>query len=616
VKESGVQPELQAVTEFLARCSPFNVLSEEDFSWAAKRLGIVYYRRGHVFDRQTPEPGLRILRSGAVEIRDTNKLLDRLSEGESFNLASLSKDRPHTRAVLIEDALVYFLKEQDYQHLRAINREFDRFFHVQKDRRLRRAVRYDATPHQMMTPVSTLMSKDVLMLSGQDTLQVAAQRMTERRVSSALVVDRGELLGIVTDRDFRSRAIAHGLVLSTTIHAIMTAAPRTIDNQATLFDATLLMTREGCHHLPVLDQGKVAGIITASDLMLAKQDDPVYVVQHISRQLDVPGLKAIIETVPNVLVEWAGSGVRAAQIGHILTAMSDAVAVRLIDLYIDKNGTAPVSFCWLGFGSQGRGEQLIGADQDNGLLISDALTENDKPWFEGLAKFVCDGLNSCGYVYCPGKIMATTDQWRQTLRGWKEAIDRWMRSPTPKAVMHVSIFFDLRAVYGDESLCQQLQQHMLAGTTKNTIFLAALAENVLAHTPPLGIFRRFLVERNGEHKDSLNLKKRGILPIIDIVRIHALANGVSAVNTHERIAGLVQNRKLSIVDGRNLDDAFDYIMQLRVSEQFRQLKQGEPISHYFNPHNLPSLSRKHLRDVFTVVHEAQEALRVNYRGSA
>jgi CBS domain-containing protein len=314
-----------------------------------------------------------------------------------------------------------------------------------------------------------------------------------------------------------------------------------------------------------------------------------------------------------LLVEWVGAQTRARQISHIFTAISDAITSRLIELAIEEYGPAPVPFCWLGFGSQARGEQLLGADQDNGLLISNDLKEEDKPWFENLAKFVCDGLNACGYVYCPGKVMATTDEWRQSLTGWRQIVDRWTRSPTPDAVMRVSIFFDLRTIYGDESLCQQLQQYMLEKTSKNSIFLAALAANVLEHTPPIGIFRRFLVERNGEHRDTLDLKKRGVMPIIDMVRIHALANRISQVNTHERIAELVRQKVLAIADGRNLQDAFDYLMQLRVGEQVKQLTHGEKVSNHYNPNNLPELGRKHLRDAFTVIHDSQEALRLNYR---
>lgn len=608
------QPEIQVVAEFLQRCPPYNLLNENDFQRLVSCLDIAYFRRGHVFSDPVTECGLRILRSGAVEIRDKNgKLLDRLGEGESFNIASLCKSRPDTRAVLIEDSLIYLLKEPDYQQIRQQSREFDRFFHAQRDRRLRRAVRYEATPHQLMTPLASLMSEDVLMLSCDDSVQTSAEMMTQRRVSSALIMEQGSLCGIITDRDFRSRVIAKALPATEPVKSVMTLNPGVIDSQSTVFDATLLMTRSGYHHLPVVENDRVVGIITASDLMLAKQNDPVYLVQHISRQSDVAGLSTIVETLPNLLVEWVGAQTRAGQISHIFTAISDAVTTRLIDLAIAKYGPAPVPFCWLGFGSQARGEQLLGADQDNGLLISNDLKEEDKAWFEKLAKFVCDGLNACGYVYCPGKVMATTDEWRQSLSGWQQIVERWTRSPTPDAVMRVSIFFDLRSVYGDESLCQQLQQYMLEQTSKNSIFLAALAANVLEHTPPIGIFRRFLVERNGEHRDTLDLKKRGVMPIIDMVRIHALAKQISQVNTHERIAELVRQKALAIADGRNLQDAFDYLMQLRVSEQVKQLTHGEKVSNHYNPNNLPDLGRKHLRDAFTVIHDAQEALRLNYR---
>lgn len=609
------QPEIQAIAEFLRPCLPFDVLPEAQFHSLVSQLKVTYFRRGQIFDIKTPEQGLRILRSGAVEIRDdNNKLLDRLGEGESFNIAGLCVGRTGTRAVLIEDALIYLLDEQDYQTAREKNRKFDRFFHGQRSRRLRRAARYESTTHQMMTPLSALMSKDVLMISAEDSLEVAAGKMTKRRVSSALVMEQDKLCGIVTDRDFRSRAVAKGLPATASVESIMTKSPRTIGSHATLFDATLLMTRAGYHHLPVMDKNIVAGIITTSDLMLAKQNDPVYLVQHISRQRSVPRLQSVVESMPNMLVEWAGSGIRARQISQILTAISDAVTGRLIELAIEQQGAAPTAFCWLGFGSQARGEQLIGADQDNGLLISDELREEDKPWFERLAKFVSDGLNACGYVYCPGDVMATNNEWLQSLAGWQQTVDRWTRSPTPAAVMRVSIFFDVRSVYGDESLCQQLQQYMLDCTSKNSIFLAALAANVLEQTSPLGIFRRFLVERNGENKDTLDLKKRGVIPIIDMVRIHSLANHISAVNTHERITELIRKKVLTIADGRNLQDAFDYIMKLRMGEQVRQIANGEEINNHCKPSELPELGRRHLRDAFTVVHDSQEALRINYRG--
>ncbi|MEE2730569.1 MAG: putative nucleotidyltransferase substrate binding domain-containing protein [Pseudomonadota bacterium] len=607
-------PEIQAVADFLRQCLPFNELPEAALQQTARQIRIVYVREGHPFSAAKDEYCLRIVRSGAVEIRSSrNQLMDRLGEGESFNIHGLEMGEEGVHAQVIEDSLIYQLPQVHYESLRAHFRDFDRHFHSQRSRRLRRAARYQPNTNMMMLPIESLVSRNPLTLAPEVSLQEAALAMTGRRVSSVLVMEDSTLCGIVTDRDLRSRALAKGLPLDTPIRTIMTPQPQHIESGASLFDAILLMTQQGIHHLPVLQDGGVFGIITSSDLMLARKDDPVYLVQHLSRQTTTDGMRAIIETLPNLLVEVIKGGMRAHQISRVLTAISDTVTSRLIELAIEDLGPPPVPFCWLGFGSQARGEQLIGADQDNGLLLDDSATEQDHTWFVQLAQRVCDGLNACGYPYCNGKVMATTDEWRQPLQGWKATVDQWTRTPTPDAVMRVSIFFDLRAVFGDPSLCQRLQQHMLLRTQKDTIFLAALAANVLEQTPPLGIFRRFVVERNGEHRDEFDIKKRGVMPIVDLVRIHALAHGVAAVNTRERIQQLKQNKVFTIADGRNLLDAYDTIQQLRVENQSRQIAAGHPASNYLNPKDLPELERKHLKDAFTIVHDSQEALRNRYR---
>jgi CBS domain-containing protein len=179
--------------------------------------------------------------------------------------------------------------------------------------------------------------------------------------------------------------------------------------------------------------------------------------------------------------------------------------------------------------------------------------------------------------------------------------------------MRVSIFFDLRAVYGDAELCRQLQEYMLDKVSRNGIFLAALAANVLDAPAPLGIFRRFLVERNGEHRDTLDLKKRGVIPIVDIVRIHSLAHKITAVNTDERLKELASNKVLTINDSRNLQDALHFIMQLRIKSQAKQVTRGEKTTNLCNPKDLPKLAKEQLRDAFTIVDDAQTAVRLKFR---
>lgn len=610
----SASPELAMIAEFMQQSLPFNELSDHLLRWAVTKVRIHYYCRGDRFSKDTPDMGLRIVRSGAVEIRDDkNKLLDRLGEGESFHIGGLNAENGSVQALVIEDVLVYLLPDEHYRKLREENRKFDRYFSSQRSRRLRRAARYEPIPNAMMREVSSLMSRDLLTVHPALNVKEVASAMTRRRVSSAFVVEGEELVGIVTDRDLRVRFAAEGLPPDTVVQDIMTNNPESIDGSDTLFATTLLMTQRGYHHFPVMSDGKLCGVVTTSDLILAKQDDPVYLVQHISRQADVQGLVELVSGMPMLLVQWVKSGIRAQQVSQILTAISDAITVRLIQLAEEKLGPAPVPYCWTGFGSQARGEQLLGADQDNGLIISDEMGAEHRPWFSAMANFVCDGLNACGYVYCPGEIMATTEQWCQPLKEWQNTVRRWTVSPTPDAVMRVSIFFDLRAIHGDASLCKGLQDVMLEQASSNTIFLAALAANALDTKPPLGMFRRFVVDRDGEHRDSLDLKKRGVLPVTEIVRLRALANRITAVNTDERLRALAGGGYMTITDSRNLADALHFIQRQRIEYQAEQISRGEAVSNFLKPRSLSKMVKEQLRDAFTIIDESQSAIKQAFR---
>jgi len=607
-------PELITIAEFIQQTLPFNALAPEILYPAIPRMLIQYHRQGEQLSADTAEKGLRILRSGAVELRDSdNKLLDRLGEGESFHIAGLNAERGQVIATVIEDALFYFVPDEVYRHLRERDRNFDRYFSGQRNRRLRRAARYQPEPNTMMQEVRTVMSTDLLSVGPSVSVREVAEAMTNRRVSSAFIVEDKVLLGIVTDRDLRVRFAARALPPETPVSDIMTRDLVWVEGSETIFAATLLMTQRRFHHLPVKIDGETKGIVTTSDLILSRQNDPVYLVQHISRQQDVESIKELVSGMANLMVQWVNAGMRAQQVSQILTAISDAITIRLIQLAEQQFGPAPVPWCWAGFGSQARAEQLLGADQDNGIIIANDATAEQLPWFAQVADFICDGLNSCGYVFCPGGIMAKTDEWRQTLGVWQETVRKWTRSPTPDAVMRVSIFFDIRCVYGDCDLSARLQETMLEQASRNSIFLAALCANALDSKPPLGIFRRFVVDRDGEHRRELDLKKRGVLPVTEIVRLHALAHKIAAVNTDERLKALARAKHITIGNSRNLADALHFLQQLRIKHQCEQILRGETVTNFLNPRDLPKMAREQLRDAFTIIDEAQASIRQTYR---
>lgn len=612
--EAEQRLELDDVVEFLRGSLPFNELSDELLGDAIAAMRVSYHPQGERFHVDSQRSGLRILRSGAADIRDKdNKLLDRLGEGESFHIGGLNAERGEVVALVIEDALIYRLPDDAYQALRGADRNFDRYFTGQRSRRLRRAARYQPEPNALLAPVSSVMTRELLKVPPSATVHQAAVAMAHERVSSAFVVDDDQLVGILTDRDLRTRVLAAGLALEAPVSEVMTPNPETIDAEDTLFATTLLMTQRSFHHLPVMEEGRLAGIVTTSDLILARRDDPVYLVQHISRQDSVDGIRELVEGMPSLMVHWVNSGMPAQQVSQILTAISDAIAVRLIQLAELELGPAPGPWAWLAFGSQARSEQLLGADQDNGIVISNDVADEDLHWYKDLATRVCDGLAACGYKYCPGDIMATTDSWRVRLEQWQDTVRGWTRTPTNDAVMRVSIFFDIRALYGDEGLATELQRVMLEQASSNTIFQAALAANALDSTPPLGIFRRFVVDRDGEHRDSLDIKKRGVLPVTEIARLHALAHGVAAVNTQNRLEALAKQGHMAMVNSRNLMDALHFVQRIRMQHQSEQAMAGSKPDNFVNPRALPRLAREQLRDAFTIIDEAQTGIRQTYR---
>jgi CBS domain-containing protein len=285
-----------------------------------------------------------------------------------------------------------------------------------------------------------------------------------------------------------------------------------------------------------------------------------------------------------------------------------ATTRRLLAMAEDKLGPPPVPYLWLACGSQGRQEQTGVSDQDNCLIIDDAMQPGDDAYFKALAKFVSDGLDACGYFYCPGDMMATADRWRQPLAVWRGYFDRWIATPNPEAQMLASVMFDLRPIGGDFGLFAELQEATLKKAAANSIFVGHMIANSLKHTPPLGLFRGFATVRSGEHKNTIDLKHNGVVPIVDLGRIYALQGQLTVANTRARLEGAIEAGKLSTTGGRDLLDAYDLIAEIRLEHQAAQIRRGEKPGNFMAPTDLSDFERSHLRDAFVVVKTMQSAV--------
>ena len=471
----------------------------------------------------------------------------------------------------------------------------------------------DASLGLMTTPVQALLKRAPVTLGPDTPIREVARVMNEQRVSSVLILQQEHLFGLVTDRDLRNRVIAADIDTGRPVADIATLAPMTIQARHLAFDALLLMARHNVHHVPVLDGQRVVGMITATDLTEQHSTSAVYLVGDVYKQQTIEGLQSIAARIASLQRNLAAAEASAYSTGHIITAVTDAITVRLLQLGEAKFGPAPVPYVWVAAGSQARNEQTAKSDQDNCLVLDDRYDpQAHGDYFSQLARFVCDGLNACGYVYCPGEIMAMTDQWRQPRHVWAGYFSRWTGQPDPKSLMLTCVFFDMRAIHGQSALLEGLRQEVLQQTRGNTIFLAYMASNALSHQPPLGMFKGLNTIRSGRHKGTIDLKHNGIVPIVDLARIYALAGGDAAVNTHDRLLGAASGGAISEDSARDLRDALEFLAFMRIQHQARQIGAGTAPDNFLDPADLSSFERSQLRDAFAVVQSLQNVLSQRY----
>jgi CBS domain-containing protein len=463
-----------------------------------------------------------------------------------------------------------------------------------------------------VTPVGRLGRREPISIAPSASIREAARLMSERGVSSLLVGDPGEMIGIVTDRDLRNRVLAAGRDPTDPVSTIMSREPISLEASRPVFEAFLAMAARGIHHLPLTEDGRPVGMVTTRDLVSLQTQHPLYLVREVHKQETVAGLVEVCGRMPRMFALLLQSGARAEDVMRMLTALTDAVTKRLLQLAESKFGSAPMPYAWLAFGSQARCEQGPHTDQDNGMLLARAPLGDEAAYFRSLSEFVCAGLDACGYVYCKGGIMAQTDQWRQPLPVWQGYFETWMRTPEPKALLHASIFFDQRCVAGDRGLLDALQASVFAEPGRHGIFLAMLARHALGHPVPLGLFRRFVLEHHGEHRDTLDLKKSGALPLTDLLRVRAIAAGIREPGALARIDGLRQRGRMASTDANELSAAFRLLARVRLEHQAQQFEAGEAADNRLNPSHLNRIDRDALRDAFLVVRQAQAALANEY----
>ncbi|GAA0791504.1 DUF294 nucleotidyltransferase-like domain-containing protein [Marinobacterium sediminicola] len=611
------------IADFLGRHQPFSELSEEQLAQVATQVEIAYFKAGSQileFGEEIHE--WYVIRSGAVEIyRRNGDLYNRLSEGGFFGEFGLLRNgRVRFPIKALEDTLVYLIPEAVFNELFDNNEAFADIVEVEDRTRLRQAVarRREDANELMTAKIETLVKRPAVTLSMEATARDAAIRMSEEGVSSVLVLDdrvaEPQVVGIITDRDLRNRLITPGLSFDTPVTEIMTAELIAVEHNQFVFEAMLLMLRHNVHHLPVVKRQQPLGVVAISDIIRYESQNSLFVVSSIFRAQSVEELVALRSDVSACFSRMVNEDANSQMIGTAMSVIGRSFKQRLLELAEEKLGPPPVPYCFLALGSMAREEQLIVTDQDNAMILDNrfepALHDG---YFKALADFVCTGLDACGYTFCAGGIMATNPKWRQPLRVWEQYFSDWIEKPTPEFLLNSSIFFDLEGVWGETRWANMLNDLIRRKAQRNPRFLACMARNALQRTPPLGFFKDFVMETDGRHSNSINMKRRGTAPLADLVRVHALAIGSRECNTFDRLKEIIEADILPRGRGADLRDALELIAMVRIRHQALDLEAGNEPDNNIEPENLSDFERKNLKDAFQILSNAQKFLKYRYQ---
>ncbi|MDH3292998.1 MAG: DUF294 nucleotidyltransferase-like domain-containing protein [Acidimicrobiia bacterium] len=611
--------EISELVETLRQSELFGLLDDSLLTEAATSCSVEYQRAGFEQVRAGETNGeVFLLIKGAAELRNADgELVARYAEGDVMGLVSASTGRPaRNTSVFIEDSVFARFDWTTLARLRHRSPAFDqRLISIVDDRamteRADRGSLRNIRPTTLSVAAGTLSRREPVTAVASTTVSEGANIMTAGRVSSLLIVDDdGRLVGIVTDRDLRQRVVATGLDPATPVAHIMTDNPLTIEPETPAYQAMLAMTERNVHHLPLIDgDGRPRGMVSSTDLHMASTSDPVFVVGEVSKACSVDEVMAATARVPTMIQQLMEADALAETVGRLVTSVTDAASRRLAHLAEAKFGVPPVEYAFVCFGSQARQEQTALSDQDNALILARDPSDEERAYFAQWADFVCDGLAAAGYRHCPGEIMATNPRWVAGLDTWKDFVTSWVNAPSPDAVLNAAVFFDVRHLCGRADVTAEYRDWSLSQAATHPNFLGHLAAAGVAFKPPIGFFRRFVVEKDGEHRDRLDLKGRGVTPVIELARVLALAHRIEATNTFDRLRALGPTSALAPEDALDLLEALEHIGYYRLQHQRRQIAAGRPADNFLNPDDLSRLEREDLKRAFVTIAAHQDGLR-------
>lgn len=603
------------IAAFLRQFPPFSELDPADVDRLAEAVEVEFHPSGEVIFSQGAQAVefLRVIRAGAVEVVEGGRVLDLMGPGEMFGHASMLSGLPTGfEARAAEDTLTYRIASSvaanvlsDPRGLRYVTRLL-----LEDRHHLRGGPSPGEVRDRLRQPVRAALSAAALVVAPSTTLREAAAQMTELGVT-ALVVDLGDTVGIVTDADLRSRVVAQGRTGDDAVASVMTAPAFTVPSERPGSEVLLDMLDRGVRHFPVVSTtGEVLGVIEDHDLVNVENRSSFSLRRAVGRATRPEALVEVSKRLWPSLVEMHRGGLAALDVMSFFSVVTDALTRRALDLAAADAGPAPASFSWLALGSQARREALPSSDLDSAIAWLDEPGEDSiqiRSWLGRLATEVTDTLIACGFRPDEHRVSASDPLFVRPLSLWRRECHSLIDHPDQdKALVIVSVLVDSRPVWGVES--QPLIAEIFEVALDRPKLLRLLAEFALSHKPPAGFKKGLVIDAIGQGRAGFDLKSGVVLPITDLARWAGMSAGVTNASTLSRLEAGRDSGILRDSDAQILGDAFELACQLRLEHQVNQLEAGDQLDDVVDPAELSPLVRSFLKEAFHAVSSVQRRL--------
>jgi len=446
----------------------------------------------------------------------------------------------------------------------------------------------------------------------EETIRNVIQIMADKGVSCMVAVDEtGWPIGILTERDVirRIASVEECDPSQTLLGELMTHDPITLTPSDSVYRAMFLLSSRGIKHLPLVEEGQVVGIVTLRQLLKLRYPEPMMLIAGIAEARTAEDLREIKSRMPRLAATKLSMGTRAYDVVTMLSLINQDLHRRAFELAIEKHGEPPARCSLFLTGSHGRLENLLSTDQDYGIVIENVKNGAEaNEYYADVSGTFTQWLETIGFIRCPGEVMGTNPVWRKSLANWKLQLDYWIGEQVKHVGRFVTVFYDAIPIWGEDSLFRDLNDHAFELISRHHEILRILHEEESGHRVPTGLLGRFITERKGEHRGEFDIKRSGLLFVVEGVRILALRHGVRETATLKRISKLVDGGHIASDDGEYFEGAYRFLLHFALDSQVTKAMEDEKIDTYVNPRRLSSRNQEMLRHAYKAVSTLQDVI--------